>query len=139
MHKRGWGEHEQESDLAFYSTEPAQGIVGPGICRVTYGGVLMSYPPRRMLDVWSDPDYITAETQAELLLLAGLDYSTDSLVVHVAPSPPRSIFRQIAGRAGLRILHIPLGTLSPTTIKRIRVMHILSGYDKREIAKEFIW
>ena len=133
------GEHEQESDLAFYSTEPAQGIVGPGICRVTYGGMMMSYPPRRMLDVWSDPDYRLAETRAEQLLLAGLDYSTDSLVVHVGPSPPRSIFRQIAGRVGLKILHIPLGTVSPTTIKKIRVMHILSGYNKREIAKDFIW
>ena len=58
------GEHDQESDMAFYCTEPAQGVVGPGICRVTYGGFMLSSPPQRMLDVWTDPDYRIAESKA---------------------------------------------------------------------------
>ena len=78
------GEHDQESDMAFFSTEPTRGIVGPGICRVTYGGFLLSSPPQRMADVWSDPDYRMAETRAEVLLLAALDYSRERIVVHVA-------------------------------------------------------
>ena len=49
------GEHEQESDMAFYSTDPHQAVVGPGIMRAEYGGFLLSYPPRRMADVWSGP------------------------------------------------------------------------------------
>ena len=48
------GEHDQESDMAFFCTDPTQGVVGPGICRTTYGGFLLSYPPQRILDVWSD-------------------------------------------------------------------------------------
>lgn len=132
------GEHDQESDMAFFSTDPAQGIAGPGICRVTYGGLMLSHPPRRMADVWTDPDYRMAETRGELLLLAAMDYSTENLVVHVAAKPPRSILRQLASRLGIKIQHLPIGTLSPTTLKRIRVMHILSGYDKRNIAPEFI-
>jgi len=36
------GEHEQESDMAFYATDPADNIVGPGICRCEYGGYLLS-------------------------------------------------------------------------------------------------
>jgi len=139
-HCQTWiGEHDQESDMAFFCTEPTQGIVGPGICRVTYGGFLLSYPCRRMADVWSDPDYRLAESRAEVLLLAGLDYCAEQMVVHVAARPPRSVLRQLAGRIGLKILHIPIGTLSPTTVKRIRVMHILSGHDKRKIAKDYIW
>jgi hypothetical protein len=133
------GEHEQESDMAFYCTDPAQGIAGPGICRVTYGGFLLSYPPGRLLDVWSDPDYRMAESKPEVLLLAALDYARERVVVHVASRPPRSILYQLAERLGRKILHIPIGTLSPSTIRKIRVMHVLSGHDRREVAKEYIW
>jgi hypothetical protein len=133
------GEHDQESDMAFYSTDPGQGIAGPGICRVTYGGLMMSYPPRRMADVWTDPDYRLAETRAEVLLLAGIDYSVENTVVHVAPAPPRSTVSQVAASLGVKILHIPIGTLSPTTLRKIRVMHVLSGHDKRAIAKDYVW
>jgi len=139
-HCQTWiGEHDQESDMAFYCTDPAQGIVGPGICRVTYGGFLLSYPPRRMADVWGDADYAAAETRAEVLLLAALDYCAERLVVHVAARPPRPVLRQLAERLGLKIVHLPIGTLSPATLRRIRVMHILSGHDKRRIAKDYVW
>jgi hypothetical protein len=92
-----------------------------------------------MADVWSDPDYRMAESKSEVLLLAALDYCAERIVVHVAARPPRSVLQQLAGRLGLKILHLPIGTLSPSTLKRIRVMHILSGHDKRRIAKHFIW
>jgi hypothetical protein len=133
------GEHDQESDMAFYCTQPAQGVVGPGICRTTYGGFFLSYPPCRLADVWSDADYRMAESKAEVLLLAALDYTTERMIVYVAAQPPRSILYQLAGRMSLKIVYLPLGSLSPATLKRIRVMHILSGHDKRRIAKEYIW
>lgn len=133
------GEHEQESDMAFYAAEPAGNIVGPGICRCEYGGFLLSYPPRRMMDVWTDRDYAFARGKAETLLMAALDYSLEKHVVYVAPRPPRSIFRQLAGRLGKKIVHIPLGSLSPVKLKRLRVFHILYGHDKREIAREYVW
>ncbi|HEY4744813.1 MAG TPA: hypothetical protein VIH45_09170 [Desulfuromonadaceae bacterium] len=133
------GEHEQESDMAFYATDPGDNVSGPGICRCEYGGLLLSCPPRRLRDVWSDPDYRGCGTKAELLLLAGLDYSREQHVVYVAARPPRSIFKRIAARLGRRIVFIPLGSLSPPTLKRIRVMHLLSGHDKRAIARDYIW
>ena len=132
------GEHEQESDMAFYSTSPTQGIVGPGIARCEYGGLLMSYPPRRLFDVWSDPDYAAARTKAEVLLLAALDYSPERLIVHVAARPPRSFFKTLATRLDRKIVHVPLGQLSPQSIKRIRAFHVLAGRGKREIANEYI-
>ena len=58
------GEHQNESDMAFYSTQPFEHMVGPGIGRAEYGGLLMTLPPRRLYDVWSDPDYDMAETKA---------------------------------------------------------------------------
>ncbi len=133
------GEHEQESDMAFYATDPAENIVGPGICRCEYGGFMLSYPPRRMMDVWHDPDYRMATTRAEVLLMAALDYSIEKHVVYVAARPPRSIFKQMAARRDRKIVYIPLGTLSPHKLKQMRILHILSGKDKREIAKDYIW
>lgn len=133
------GEHNQESDMAFYATDPAENIVGPGICRCEYGGFMLSFPPRRMLDVWHDPDYQLAASRAEVLLMAALDYSIEKHVVYVAAKPPRSIFKQIASRLDRKIVYIPLGSLSPHKLKQLRILHILSGNDKRAIAKDYIW
>jgi len=133
------GEHAQESDMAFYATEPAGNIVGPGISRCEYGGFVLAYPPRRMLDVWSAGDYAFARSKSEVLLLAALDYSLEKHVVYVAARPPRSYFKQLASRFGKKIVYIPLGSLSPVRLKHLRVFHVLSGHDKRTIAKDYIW
>jgi hypothetical protein len=98
----------------------------------------MSLPARRMYDVWQDPDYEFAESKSERLLMAGLDYSVHRHVVYVAAKPPRTIFRSIAARLGRTIMYIPIGQLSPVSLKRIRVVHVLDGYDKREIARDYI-
>jgi hypothetical protein len=133
------GEHDQESDMAFFATDPAENIVGPGICRCEYGGFMLSYPPRRVMDVWQDPDYRSASSRSEALLLAALDYSIEKHVVYVAARPPRSIFKQLAARRDRKIVYIPLGSLSPHKIKQLRILHILAGKDKRETAKDYIW
>ncbi len=133
------GEHQNESDMAFYSTFPFEHLVGPGIGRAEYGGFLMTLPPRRMIDVWSDPDYDFAQSKPERLLLAGLDYSMQRYVVYVAAKPPRSIFRSIAAHLNRSIVYIPIGALSPTKLKKIRVVHVLDSYERRNEAKEYIW
>lgn len=133
------GEHQQESDMAFYSTDPANHVVGPGIARAEYGGFLLSYPPMRMGDVWHDPDYCFAESKPETLLLAALDYSLQRWVVYVAARPPRSIFKTIASRMNKKIVYIPVGQLSPVSLKKIRIVHILDSHDKRSIAKDYLW
>ncbi|HXP84948.1 MAG TPA: hypothetical protein VN841_09520 [Bryobacteraceae bacterium] len=133
------GEHQNESDMAFYSTYPFDNIVGPGIGRAEYGGLLMTLPPRRLFDVWSDTDYDFAESKPERLLMAALDYSVERFVVYVAAHPPRSIFRSIAAHLGRKIMYVPIGALSPTKIKRVRVVHVLDSYARRGEAKDYIW
>ena len=132
------GENQNESDMAFYSTFPFDHLVGPGMGRAEYGGFLMTLPPRRLYDVWQDADYQFAESKSERLLLAALDYSIHRHVVYVAAKPPRSIFKTIASRAGRTIVYIPIGQLSPVSLKKIRVVHVLDGYDKREMAKDYL-
>ena len=133
------GEHQNESDMAFYSTHPFDHLVGPGIGRAEYGGFLMTLPPRRMIDVWSDADYDFAQNKPERLLLAGLDYSQQRYVLYVAAKPPRSIFRSIAAHLNRRIVYIPIGALNPAKLKKIRVVHVLDSYERRDQAKEYLW
>ncbi len=139
--KMTWhGEHAQESDMAFYATPAQAKIVGPGIARCEYGGLMLTYPPRRLLDVWSDPFYREqCKTKAEMLLLAGLEYSEDKHVAYVSAKPPRTYFRTLASRLNRKIVYLPIGQLSPVSLKKIRVFHVLSGHRLRKIAKDYIW
>jgi hypothetical protein len=34
---------------------------------------------------------------------------------------------------------VPIGQFSPVTMKKIRVVHVRDGYDKRAIVKDVIW
>ena len=61
------------------------------------------------------------------------------LVVHVAKDPPSSLMIRYAAAQGKRVVHIPIGSLSPITVKKIRVVHLLAGRDKRKVAKDYIW
>jgi hypothetical protein len=133
------GENQNESDMAFYATHPFEHMVGPGIGRAEYGGFLMTLPPRRMFDVWRDPDYRFAENKPERLLLAALDYSVQPYVVYVAARPPRSIFRSIAAHLRRRVIYVPIGQLSAARLKKIRVVHVLDSHARRESAKDYLW
>jgi len=133
------GEHDQESDMAFYATSPAEQVVGPGIMRATYGGFMLTLPRGRLFDVWDDRDYRFAQDKAEVLLMAAIDYSLEKIVVHVAADPPAERMRRYAAVQGKQVTHIPLAALSPVTLKKIRVMHILAGKDKRDVARDYIW
>lgn len=133
------GEHQQESDMALYATSYTKQVVGPGISRCEYGGFMMSYPPRRLLDVWSDPDYRECRTKPEVLLMAAIDYALKPVIVYVASSPPKSFLKSFARRYGKKIVFVPIGQLSPITINKLRAFHVLDGHDKRKIADEYIF
>lgn len=138
-HTTWLGEHSQESDMAFYATPLTNNVVGPGISRCEYGGFMMSYPPRRMYDVWSDSDYQHCRTKAEVLLAAAIDYAVKPLITYVASKPPRSSIKSYARRFGKKIVYIPIGQLSPITLNKLRAFHVLDGHEKRDIAGEYIF
>jgi len=72
-------------------------------------------------------------------LLSAVEYSLERYVAYIAAKPPRSWFRSFAGRLNKKIIYIPIGTLSPVTLKKIRVFHVLSGHQVREFAKDYVW
>ncbi|MHC9539772.1 MAG: hypothetical protein AB9903_09635 [Vulcanimicrobiota bacterium] len=138
--KMTWlGEHHQESDMAFYATPMTGKIVGPGISRCEYGGFMLTAPPLRLYDVWTDPFYAQARSKSEVILMAAVEYSVERHVVYVAAKPPRSWFRTFAARLNKKIVYIPIGALSPSSLKKLRVFHVLSGRQVRDFAREYIW
>ncbi len=137
--KTSWlGEHEQESDMAFYATSMLDQVIGPGISRCEYGGFMMSYPPRRLYDIWIDPDYASLDHKHEKLLAAAIDYSKEPLILYSAEKPPSGRLKTYAARFGKKIVYFPLKEISPVTRRKIRFFHVLDGHDRRGIADEYI-
>jgi hypothetical protein len=132
------GEHNQESDMAFYATPAGGDVVGPGISRCEYGGFVLSYPPYRMADIWKDRFFNMARSKAERLLLAGIDYSEERLVAYIAAKPPRSYCHTFAHNQGRKIIYLPLGQFSPVLLTRIRYFHVLENPDLRKVAHLYV-
>ncbi len=133
------GEHEQESDMAFYATNPLKDVVGPGIARAIYGGFLLVSPPRRLFDVWRDPDYEEFTTKEEVLLAAAIDYATKPIVVYAAGKPAKEQLKARAARQGKQILYIPLNSLGAFELQKIKRFHVLDSHDTRKHAADFIF
>lgn len=134
-----WGEHSEESDMAFYATQPGKRITGPGICQSRYGGLMMSFPPGRLHDIWQDPEYHSLSRPADRLLAAAIEYNEKRAVVHLAERPPARRLVQLAARFGQKVVHIPLSTINPVLLARVRRFHVLDSRDRRDEAGDYIW
>jgi hypothetical protein len=132
------GEHSQESDMAFYATPAGDQLIGPGISRCQYGGFLLSYPPFRLYDIWTDPFFGMTRSKPERLVLAALDYCLEKHVAYIAAKPPRSRWLTWANRLGKKLVYLPLGSFSPVTLKKLRLFHVLDGQPVRGWAREYI-
>jgi hypothetical protein len=132
------GEHAQESDMALYATAAGEHLIGPGISRCEYGGFLLTYPPGRMFNVWEDPFFDRARTKPERLLLAAIDYCLEKHILYVAARPPRDAYKALAARFGKTLVYLPIGQLSPVTLRRVRHFHVLEGHHARAWAKDFV-
>ena len=133
------GEHDQESDMAFYASPAGEQVIGPGISRCEYGGFMMSYPPMRMYDIWRDPFFNGAKTKAERLLLAGIDYSEEKLIAYIAAKPPSDRVKSFATLHGKKVVYLPVGQFSPVTLKKTRIFHVLDGHKVRGWAPDYIY
>ncbi len=137
-----WHEHDKESDLAFYATNPGDYLVGPGISHVEIGGLLSIFPPpyiREVFRSYVDYEYRDTNNKAERLLKAGIMYSKEKYIAYVAEKPPRKYFYSLAGVKHREILYIPLDNFSQESLKTIKHIHILAGRNKRKIAHNYIF
>lgn len=133
-----YAEHAQESTLCFYATPFLNNMIAPGIGQSLYGGALFMFPPRPIPDIWTDESLGFATTLEERLIAAGAVHSREAHVALVTPVPPKARWRQIAARAGRRLVPIPLSRFSGQLIDRLRRFHVLNGQDIRSFAAQFI-
>jgi hypothetical protein len=139
VHRTTWfAEHAQESTLAFYSTNPLENLIGPGIAQCEYGGAFFLFPPRHIADIWEDPALDFADTLEERVLAGAFLHSREKHVAVVSPRPPPAGWRRLARRFGRKIVHLPLKRFSGPLIERLRMLHILNGKQVRSYAAEFI-
>jgi len=137
-----WAEHNKESNLALYATNPGNYLIGPGISHVEIGGLLSIYPPRPHREIFQeymDFEYRDTLNKAERLLKAGILYSNERYILYVATEPPRKYFHSMAGKKHREIIFIPLNRFNQDSLKTIKHVHILAGKDKRNIAHKYIF
>lgn len=133
-----YAEHSEESTLAFFATDPMSNLVGPGIAQADYGGALFLYPPRPVVDVWSDPRLDFTDVLEDRLLAAAFLHSRERHVAVVSPRPPQANWRRLARKFGKKIVPIPLGRFGGQMIERLRRFHVLNGKHVRSYAADFI-
>ncbi|MFX0001188.1 MAG: hypothetical protein ACFE9Q_15325 [Candidatus Hodarchaeota archaeon] len=137
-----WAEHDRESDMAFYSTNPGDYIIGPGITHVEVGGLLSIFPAlflRSIFDPYMDNEYRDTKNKAERLLKAAIIYSKERYIAYVAKEPPRKYFYSLAGIKNRELIYIPIDNFSKDSLKTIKHIHILAGRNKRKIAHNYIF
>ncbi len=133
-----YAEHKDESTLCFFATNYMDNMVGPGIGQATYGGCMMIFPPRPILNIWEDPRIFMAKTLEEKLLEAAFLHSREKHVTVVSPGPPKAGWRRMCRQYKKRIIHIPLKRFSAQTIEKVRRFHVLNGKHIRSFATRFI-
>jgi len=133
-----FAEHKEESTLCFFATNYMNNMIGPGIGQATYGGCMMIFPPRPIINIWEDPRLIMGETLEEKLLEAAFFHSKEKHITVVSPGAPQASWRRMARQYKKRIIHIPLKRFSVQTIEKVRQFHVLNGKHIRSFATRFI-
>jgi len=133
-----YAEHQNESDISFYAEPLGEHVVGPGICRTHFRGILSVFPAKRIPDVWTNPMIDEYPTCSEKLLAAAILYSDFRYIAYVAPKPPPAHMRQLAGYNGREIIYLPVFTFSRRMLRKIHKFHILDGHHIRAFAADYI-
>jgi hypothetical protein len=133
-----WAENQNESDVAFYATPYADNMIGPGIGRSEFGGVVYVYPAVGIFNIWDHPLLMHFTREEEVLLLAAIIHGRHRYIAYVADSPPPSRMRMLAARNGHQIIYLPLSMFGTEVIRRFRRVHILKDKQTRHIGREFI-
>lgn len=134
-----YAEHDQESTLSFYGTDPTHHLVGPGIGRGYYGGFSLVFPPIHFPDLFHSALPIPKGLRLhEHLTYGTLLFSQEPLVAYVAQDPPGLRLQELARRLGKTLVHVPLREAVGAGIDRLRTYHMLNGKEIRSIARRFI-
>lgn len=133
-----YAEHQEESTLSFYATDPFENLIGPGIAQCCYGGLALLYPPRHIPNVFEITKDLQLPNLAARLAIGSLIFSQERVIAYISQKKPGAILRNQASKYKKHLLWIPLNTFSNETLRRLRKFHILNGKTVRSWAGRFI-
>ena len=133
-----YAEHDQESTLTFYATDPYADLIGPGIARSRYGGLSLLFPPRLIPNVFALSDAPELKSLSEYLAYGALLFSREKIIPYVAAKKPGVRLTGLAKKFKKRFVWIPLSAFSMETIRKLRTFHVLNGKTVRSWAARFI-
>jgi len=138
-HRTTWyAEHNDESTLTFFATNPFEDLIGPGVARCAYGGLAMLFPPRTVPNIFSMTGAMGIRGCTAQLTAGSMFFSKEKCIAYVAASSPNLYLRTLSRQLKKRLLWIPLSTFSNETLTRLRRFHVLNGKDVRSWASRFI-
>ena len=132
-------EHHNESDIAFYASNPALHPVSREIIRAQYGALIALKPPLpegEKLD-WDDLD-VDEDLRKEQLLRLAIQRSPLPGIVYFAKEKPDPYYVKLAASKKKEVYHLPLSRVSQRHLKRIQRFHLLSRRETRRIADDYI-
>ncbi|MDB5106884.1 MAG: hypothetical protein JWP91_4573 [Fibrobacteres bacterium] len=134
-----YAEHDEESTLTFYATDPLAKLIGPGIAESEYGGLSLLFPPRPVRNVFDlAPEEFGFRSLAEQLLYGGLANSNERSVAYVSQRKPGLRMKRMAAGFKKRLVWVPTASFSAETLRHLRKFHILNGKHVRAWAARFI-
>jgi len=133
-----YAEHEDESTLSFYSTNPFEDLIGPGVARSVYGGLALLFPPRSVPNIFRCAAAAGVTGCAAQLTAGSLMFAKERNAAFLAAKAPSLRMRTLAARFKKHLVWIPLSTFSTETLSRMRRFHVLNGKRVRAWASRFI-
>ena len=140
-----YAEHENESDLVFFSTEPGVNLIGPGISIIKLGGILSEFPPlshdQGLFDCFDRSyNFLFGKCywKSERLLMSAIYQSSGKNIIFIAKKRPKPYFYKIARKRDKEVVFIQASAISNSTLEKIKYMHILAGRYRRAYAKDYI-
>lgn len=135
-----YAEHKEESTLSFYSRNPLNTLVGPGIAECEYGGFTLLYPPQHTPDIaqYVEMHRLDRLPLSHQLTLYAMNFSEEKVVAYIAEKKPSPFLTRKAKELHKNLLWIPMKSFSSDTLRRLRKFHMLDGKKVRGWASRFI-
>lgn len=132
-------EHHNESDIAFYASNPTLHAVSQEIIRAQYGALMAfkpALPDQQKLDV-ADLD-VDEDLRKEQMIRLAILHSPRPGILYFAREKPDPYYFQLAKAHNKQLYHLPLERVSQRQLKRIQRFHLLARKQIRDIADDYI-
>ena len=133
-HSTLFAEHELESHISVLTTKPGDEIIGPGITRVKYAAIVSQFPPKG----WPILIPQTIDDFKIRLIYTAMRMALTNIIGYISEKPPTIAQINFASTNGFRLIYLPMGQLTKSSLHRLRTMHLLADRSIRDIAREYI-